>query len=148
MFGVSSTKIGASLISPIRRASRVQSSSESWPERSTCSGTWASAESSRVTISILLISSEKMALAMLCRTAALRAKSMLAVDLPRPGRPATMISWPGCRPLSSRSRSPKPVGTPVITPSRAPTASISSSVGWSRSARIAKSSLTRRSVTS
>ena len=28
-----------------------------------------------------------------------------ASALPRPGRPATMINWPGCRPLSSRSRS-------------------------------------------
>ena len=34
-----------------------------------------------MTISILLISSEKMALAMLCRTAALRAKSIDAVEL-------------------------------------------------------------------
>ena len=39
-----------------------------------------------------------------------------ASALPRPGRPATMISWPACRPLSSRSRSAKPVGTPVIIP--------------------------------
>ena len=51
-----------------------------------------------------------------------------------------MMSWPGCSPLSSRSRSPKPVGTPAIMPSREPTASISSRAGWSRSARIAKSS--------
>ena len=81
MFGVSSTKSGASLISPIRRASLVQSSSESWPERSTCSGTRASADSSRMTISTLLISSEKIALAQLCRIAAFRAKSMDAVEL-------------------------------------------------------------------
>ena len=39
-----------------------------------------------------------------------------------------------------------PVGTPLITPPWAPTASISSRVGWSMSARTAKSSLTRRSV--
>src|SRR2546421_7126733 len=81
MFGVSSTNSGASLISPIRRASFVQSSSESWPERSTCNGTRASADSSRMTISTLLISSEKMALAKLCFTDVARQKSMAAVEL-------------------------------------------------------------------
>ena len=54
---------GASLISLIRRASRVQSSSLIRPERMSASLIFASADSSRMTISDLLISSEKMTLA-------------------------------------------------------------------------------------
>ena len=57
---------GASLTSPIRRARRVQSSSVSWPERMWCSGTRASADSSRMVISLRLISSEKITLARSC----------------------------------------------------------------------------------
>ena len=139
---------GASLISPIFRASLVQSSSDSEPERSTCSGTRASADKIRITISTLLISSENTALVRLCRTAACRTKSSPTVDLPRPGRPATTINCPGCSPLSNWSRSLKPVGTPLSIPSWAPIASISSRVGCSTSASTWKSSLTRRSVTS
>src|SRR3990170_2784463 len=60
MFGESSMKSGASLTSPMRRASFVQSSSESCPERRWCSGTRASAERSLIVISILLISRLKM----------------------------------------------------------------------------------------
>ena len=45
-----------------------------------------------MTISTLLISSEKIALAKLCRTDVARAKSIAAVDFPKPGRPATMIN--------------------------------------------------------
>ena len=37
-----------------------------------------------------------------------------SVDLPMAGRAAMTIIWPGCRPLVRRSRSGKPVGTPVI----------------------------------
>src|SRR4029453_7480562 len=85
MLGVSSTKIGAPLISPMRRASLVRSSSESWADRNTCRGTRASADSSRMTISILLISREKMALAQLARIAALRGKSMLPGDFAETG---------------------------------------------------------------
>ena len=55
---------GASLISLIRRASRVQSSSLIRPDRMSASLIFASADSSRMTISDLLISSEKMTLAM------------------------------------------------------------------------------------
>ncbi len=70
MLGVSSTKMGASEISPMRRASLVQSSSDSWPERRTCNGTRASADKRRMTISTLDISNEKIALARLALTAA------------------------------------------------------------------------------
>ena len=47
---------GASTTSLIRRASRVQSSSLSWPVRIACSGTRASADSRRMVISLRLIS--------------------------------------------------------------------------------------------
>ena len=72
---------GASDTSPIRRASRVQSSSVSLPVRMWCSGTRASAESSRMVISLRLISSEKMQVAMLFLIAADRAMSSPSVEL-------------------------------------------------------------------
>ncbi len=56
-----------------------------------------------------------------------------ASALPTPGRAATMIIWPGCRPLVSSSRSANPVGMPRELPPREAMASISSMVGWSRS---------------
>ncbi len=56
MFGESSMNSGASTTSLIRRASLVQSSSLSWPVRIACSGTRASADSSRMVISFRLIS--------------------------------------------------------------------------------------------
>ena len=58
-----------------------------------------------------------------------------ASALPTPGRAATMIIWPPCRPLVSASRSAKPVGMPCDMPPRDAIASISSIVGWSRSSR-------------
>jgi hypothetical protein len=124
---------GASLISDIRRAMRVQSSSLIRPARMSCSRIRASAESSRMTISDLLISSENTALVMPCLTEQERAKSSPRVDLPRPGRAATTIICPGCRPLVAASRSANPVGTPSATPPREAIASISSIVGWSSS---------------
>ena len=60
MFGESSMNSGASTTSLIRRASRVQSSSPIWPVRIACSGTRASADSSRMVISFRLISRLKM----------------------------------------------------------------------------------------
>ena len=55
----------------------------------------ASAESSRMTISLRLISSENTALVRPCLTEQERAKSRPSVDFPRPGRAATTIIWPG-----------------------------------------------------
>src|SRR6266508_6025482 len=81
MFVVSSTNIGASEISPIRRASFVQSSSDNPPDRSTCSGTRDSADSSRITISTLLISRLNTRLAKLLRIDVARTKSNAAVEL-------------------------------------------------------------------
>ena len=81
MFGESSMNSGASETSPIRRASRVQSSSVSLPERMWCSGTRASADSSRMVISLRLISREKIAVASLCLIDADRAKSSASVEL-------------------------------------------------------------------
>ena len=120
---------GASEISLIRRAMRVQSSSLIRPARMSARRIRASADSSRMMISDLLISSEKTALVRPCLIEHERAKSRPSVDLPRPGRAATTIIWPGCRPLVAASRSAKPVGTPSATPPREAMASISSIVG-------------------
>ncbi len=124
---------GASLISLIRRAMRVQSSSLIRPARMSASRIRASADSSRMTISDLLISSENTTLVRPCFTEHDLAKSSPSVDLPNPGRAATTIICPGCRPLVTASRSAKPVGTPSATPPREAMASISSIVGWSSS---------------
>ena len=70
MLGESSMNSGALETSPIRRASRVQSSSVSLPVRMWCSGTRASAESRRIVISLRLISSENTTVAMLLLIAA------------------------------------------------------------------------------
>ena len=80
-FGESSMNIGASLISLIRRAMRVQSSSLIRPARMSASRIRASADSSRMTISDLLISSENTALVMPCFTEQERAKSSPSVEL-------------------------------------------------------------------
>jgi hypothetical protein len=66
---------GASLISLIRRAMRVQSSSLIRPARMSESRIRASADSSRMTISLLLISSENTTLVIWCLTEQARAKS-------------------------------------------------------------------------
>ena len=89
----------------------------------------ASADSSRMVISIWLISRLKMAEVRPCLIDADRARSSASVDFPQPGRAATMTIWPGCRPLVSSSRSAKPVGTPARPAPRDSMASISSSVG-------------------
>ncbi len=90
-FGESSIYSGASLISLIRRARRVQSSSLIRPERISASLIFASADSNRMTISDLLISREKMTLAIRCLIEHDRKKSSTSVELcvgtiPRPAR--------------------------------------------------------------
>lgn len=80
-FGESSIYSGASLISLIRRANRVQSSSLMRPERISESLIFASADNSRITISDLLISSEKMTLAIRCLIEHDRKKSRPRVEL-------------------------------------------------------------------
>ena len=127
IFGESSIYSGASATSLIRRASLVQSSSLICPVRIVCSGTRASADSSRMVISLRPISRLKNAVPSPCFMAAARAKSRASVLFPMAGLAAMTIIWPGCRPLVSESRSAKPVGTPVIAPPRLPIASISSS---------------------
>ena len=91
MFGESSMNSGASTTSLIRRASRVQSSSLIWPVRIECSGTRASAESSRMVISLRLISRLKITEVRPALTEAARARSRARVELcvgimPRPAR--------------------------------------------------------------
>ena len=84
-------------------------------------------------ISDALISSEKMTEVFPWWMEHERMKSSASVDLPTPGRAATMIICPACRPLVSLSKSMNPVGTPA---SRAPPEAImvsSSMVGLSRS---------------
>ena len=127
-FGESSMNSGASDTSPILRASLAQSSSLILPLRMWCSGTFASADKSRMVISVRLISSEKMHDVNPCLIDADRARSKPSVLFPIAGRAATMIIWPGCRPLVSSSRSVKPVGTPTIASPRESIASISSRV--------------------
>jgi len=125
--GESSMYSGAEETSPVLRAIRVQSSSPIWPLRMWCSGTWASAEISRITISVLVISKLKNAVHRPFLIDAARAKSRPRVDFPMPGRAATMIICPGWRPLVSSSNSTKPVGTPAMIPCEL-SASISSRV--------------------
>ena len=79
--GESSIKSGASLISLIRRASRVQSSSVMRPERMSESLIFASADNSLMTISLLLISSENTTLASRFLIEQERRKSRPSVEL-------------------------------------------------------------------
>ncbi len=72
-------------------ASRVQSSSLIFPDRMLASLILASADSSRITISDLLISSEKMTLAIRCSIEQDRMKSSASVEL-----------WVGTMPLPAR----------------------------------------------
>ena len=112
---------------------RCQSFSSILPPRIRPRGTEASAERIFITISVRLISSEKNAAGRLWWIAAERHTSSANVDLPTPGRAATMIIWPGCRPLVSLSSSVKPVGTPESASPLLAMASISSNVGSSSS---------------
>jgi len=80
MFGGVVDNSGASLISPIRRASFVQSSSESCPERSTCSGTATRSQQPHLRSHLAHLQREDGA-AKLLRTEAARAKSIAAVEL-------------------------------------------------------------------
>ncbi len=75
MFGLSSMNSGASLIRPIVEAIVVKSCLCTVPLRMWWSGTLASAERSRIAISLRLISSEKMMLGSLCLIDAARAMS-------------------------------------------------------------------------
>ena len=85
------------------RRSSSSRASRAFPCAWLCSGTDASADSRRIAISLRPISSEKKIVGMSCLIAAERAKSSASVDFPSAGRAATMISWPGCRPLVSWS---------------------------------------------
>src|ERR687893_355891 len=87
--GESSMNSGASLISLMRRAMRVQSSSLIRPARMSASRIRASADSSRMTISDLLISRENTTLVRPCFTEHDLAKSSPSVLFPSPGRAAT-----------------------------------------------------------
>ena len=80
MLAESSMNSGALSTSPIRRAMRFHSSSLNEPPRMWFIGTWHSAASRRMAISVRLISSEKIALVMPCLMLADRAKSSPSVD--------------------------------------------------------------------
>ena len=71
-----------------------QSSVETRPPRISASFTSDSAESRRMTISEADISSEKITEDLPCCKEQERIKSMARVDLPTPGRAATMTIWP------------------------------------------------------
>ena len=81
MFGESSMNSGASATSLIRRASLAQSSSLIWPVRITCIGTRASADSSRIVISLRPISRLNTTVGSLCLIVAERAKSSASAEL-------------------------------------------------------------------
>ena len=81
MFGESSMNSGASATSLIRRASRAQSSSFICPVRMVDNGTRASADSSRMVISLRPISRLNSTVLMLFLMAAARAKSSASVEL-------------------------------------------------------------------
>ena len=135
MLGESSMKSGDSEIWPMIRASFCHPGSPSVPLRRSCSWICASADSTRIVISVRLISREKIAVACLCRIAAARAMSRPMVDLPTAGRAAMTIIWPGCRPWVSSSSSMNPVGTPIISSVRPEATSISFRVSSSTSPR-------------
>ncbi len=81
MLGESSMNIGADDTSPILRASLAQSSSLIWPLRMWLSGTFASADSSRIVISERVISRLKKTLARLFWIDAARHRSSASVEL-------------------------------------------------------------------
>ena len=81
MFGESSMNSGASATSLIRRASRAQSSSFICPVRIVLNGTRASADSSRIVISLRPISRLNSTVVMPFLMAAARAKSKARVEL-------------------------------------------------------------------
>ena len=83
--GESSMNSGASETEVIVRARGFQSWSDNVPERILCSATRASAESSRMVISLRLISSENTADVSPCRMDADRQMSSAIVDLPAAG---------------------------------------------------------------
>src|SRR4029078_13448084 len=104
MFGESSMNSGALETSAILRASFCQSSSFIWRLRMWLSGTFASAESSRLVISERVISRLKKQLLMLLAIEAARHRSSARVDLPMAGRAATMIIWALWGPLVEAAR--------------------------------------------
>src|SRR5699024_3195136 len=124
MFALSSMNSGASAMRLIARAIACQSRSSMGPSRMRFIGTCASAESRRIVISVLSISSEKITEVWPLWIEAERSTSMPRVVLPIAGRPAKMIICPPCRPCVRSSSSAKPVGTPVTCPPRVWVASI------------------------
>ena len=87
----SSMNNGASEICPTRLASFAHASSLIRPARMSDKRISVSADSRRITISLFDISSEKITDALLCLIEHERIKSSASVDLPTPGRAATMI---------------------------------------------------------
>ena len=113
--GLSSMNSGAPETSPILRASLFQSSSLIWPLRMWLSGIFASADSSRMVISLRVISRLKMTLTSGRGGSRPTGRGPApASTCPTAGRAATITIWPPCNPLVSSSRSAKPVGTPVM----------------------------------
>ena len=97
--------------------------------------TSASAEKMRIMTSDLLISRLNSADALPCWIDAERMKSSASVDLPTPGRAATITIWPPRRPFVRSSKSAKPVGIPISTPSWLSSCSISPTVEATSSAK-------------
>ena len=135
MFGESSMYSGASATSPIRRASFDQSSSDSVPARMWCSGTCASADSRRIVISCLLISSEKMhgRLVVLHRCIARNIKAQRRFADTGPGGDDDHLA--GMEAIGQLVEVANAGGHAAASPPREAMASISSIVGCSSSSR-------------
>ena len=112
--GLSSIHNGASARRPTPWLMRDQSSSRSWPLRTFLESTRDSVQRMRWLISSWLISNENSRTgrpaSIATDVAMLSAKDVL----PMAGRAPTMMRLLGCRPESSRSKSVKPVGVPVM----------------------------------
>ncbi len=116
--GLSSKWSGAPWIRFIAAVTFGQSESRSFPLRMRLESTFPSEQSSRFVSWSFDISKEKNRAGRRLSMAALAATFSAQAVLPVPGRPPTTTRSEGCSPLSWRSKSWKPVGTPVISSPR------------------------------
>ena len=113
MPGVSSIKIGAFDIFSIAVCNCCHSCASNCPVRNLLLPTSDSIETRRCTNCRFDISRENKATPFPNSIAAFRAKESVNAVFPMDGRAATIIKSEGCQPEVKRSKSVKPVGTPV-----------------------------------
>jgi hypothetical protein len=114
---VSSIQIGARLTSATPRTSLGQSSALTLPLLSACAGMRVTCEMSLWTSCSLLISKEKIATGIPFWPAACQIEFNAKAVFPIAGRAASMTRSLLWKPVVRRSRSSKPVSTPVTSPS-------------------------------